>query len=48
MMAAKGKQGPSPEKAAEMLKNPPGGRPLTPKARGYFGAIVGRARRRRR
>ena len=30
----------SPMKAAEMLHNPPGGRPLTDKQRGLFGAIA--------
>ena len=30
----------SPMKAAEMLDNPPGGRPLTDKQRGLFGAIA--------
>lgn len=38
---------PSPAKAAEMLHNPPGGKPLTRKQRGLFGAIAGKARRKR-
>lgn len=39
--------GPSPEKAREMLHNPPGGRPLTRKQRGLFGALASGQRRRR-
>lgn len=35
----------SPEKAHEMLKNPPHGKPLTPAQRGLFGAIYSGARK---
>ena len=35
----------SPAKAAEMLHNPPGGRALSKKQRGLFGAIASGARK---
>ena len=39
---------PSKAKAAEMLHNPPRGKKLTDKQRGYFGAIASGSKRKRR